>query len=117
MLISSSISKHVPVYKVEVVVGDEARSAKAKPGKPKTFTFERPFASWFDETGHMVARPLQEAFATEIPIIGRYDPKRVITSSQAELAQNPELLEAVSQGVSSTSTGSAKKDGGKRRKA
>jgi signal peptidase complex subunit 2 len=68
-----------------------------------------------------VPLPLQEAFATEVPLIGRLDPKRVKTASQDMLAANPELLDAIAAQASGAEAntaggGGGSSKGGKRRK-
>lgn len=63
--------------------------------EPELIEVTAPFNKWFDESGYLVARPLQELLASSVPLIGRRDPKRVKSSSQAMLDSNPELLDAV----------------------
>lgn len=44
-----------------------------------------PFPLWFDEEGYFVAQPFQQWLASEVPIIGQADPKRVTRSLKDEL--------------------------------
>jgi signal peptidase complex subunit 2 len=115
ILISTSVDKYIPTYNVNVVVVGTERDAK-----PQELNFERPFSQWFDEAGLFVTPPFQQAFASEVAVIGRQDPKRVKTKSQEMFDENPELLDAVmaanAEGAS-TSTETGGKKGGKRRKA
>lgn len=69
--------------------------------------------------GVFVVRPFQEFLASEVPIIGKRDPKRVKTASQDLLGDNPDLLDAVvaANAAATTAAEPVEKKGGKRRKA
>jgi signal peptidase complex subunit 2 len=81
-----------------------------------SFELARPFTEWFNEAGFFVPAPFQELLASNVPVVGKADPKRVKSASQKMFDENPELLDAVlaSQG---DATGTDAKSGGKRRKA
>lgn len=80
-----------------------------------SFELARPFTEWFNEAGFFVPGPFQELLASNIPVVGKADPKRVKSASQKMLDENPELLDAVLGQAGAT--GSDAKAGGKRRKA
>ncbi len=118
--IASSTKKNVPQYNLTITI-------QPKKGPAKTIEVSKPFTEWFDSVGHFVAAPFQSLLATNIPTVGRLDPKRVKTESDA---YTPEMLAALSSANVSvvgsaaeldtpeaSSTGTASKKGGKRRKA
>ncbi|KAH8885107.1 microsomal signal peptidase 25 kDa subunit [Thozetella sp. PMI_491] len=118
--ISTSTKKNIPQYNVEITI-------KPKSGPSQTLVLSKPFTEWFDSAGHFIAPPFQTILATAIPVVGKLDPKRVKTESDA---YTPEVLAALSQadvsvvgsasettGADASSTGTVGKKGGKRRKA
>ncbi|KAF4453435.1 hypothetical protein F53441_3894 [Fusarium austroafricanum] len=113
--ISTGTRKNDPTYHLSVLITDK---------NSKVISFQRidkPFGTWFEETGKFVAVPFQEFLATSIPLIGKRDPKRVSVSSEL-LDASPEVLDAV---LAANATGAetaatpevTEKKGGKRRKA
>ncbi|KOS19197.1 putative signal peptidase complex subunit 2 [Escovopsis weberi] len=102
--ISSAVKKYDPTYKLSIAVTDKA-------GKKSTQEVARPFASFFDESGYLVAPPLQEILASAVPAVGVCDPRRVKTESQRLLDANPELLDAY---LASASGGAAAEGEGKK---
>lgn len=80
-----------------------------------SFELARPFTEWFNEAGFFVPGPFQEFLASNVPVVGKADPKRVKSASQKMFDENPELLDAVLG--QADATGSDAKSGGKRRKA
>ncbi|KAI4155338.1 MAG: hypothetical protein L6R39_001260 [Caloplaca ligustica] len=71
--IASSVTKHKPVYNLEV------QYSKAGT-EPQALKLSAPFTRWFDSDGHFVAMPFQRWLATAIPLIGDADPQKVETS-------------------------------------
>ena len=69
--ISSSATKHVPIY--ELVI-----KTTGKDGKVKELKLEKSFTEWFDAAGHFVALPFQQMFASNVEVIGLADPKRAV---------------------------------------
>jgi hypothetical protein len=47
----------------------------------------RPFMQWFDAAGHFVPLPFQQVFASEVPVIGKSDPSKVITGAGGKAVQ------------------------------
>lgn len=87
----------------------------SKNGEKKVINLSQPFNQWFDSQGRFVAVPFQEILATNIPAVGKLDPKRVTSASQG---YSTDVLDALY--AESTATGSgaeATKGGSKRRKA
>ena len=70
--ITTTTKKHVPLYKVTV-----STYTKANSSKPTSTVISKPFAEWFDEAGRFVVTPFQEMLASNVPVIGKADPKRV----------------------------------------
>ncbi|KAJ0287824.1 hypothetical protein Brms1b_003148 [Colletotrichum noveboracense] len=109
--IATSTKKNVPIYNMKITI-------TPKNGASKTLELAKPFNQWFDSQGHFVASPFQEILATNIPTIGKLDPKRVQSTSQT---YSPDVLDALY--AESTATGSgrgaeaAAKGSSKRRKA
>lgn len=73
--ISSSTTKHVPIYKLVI-------KTTGKDGKVKETKIEKSFAEWFDAAGHFVALPFQQMFASNVAVIGKADPKRIVTKEK-----------------------------------
>ncbi|TDZ22060.1 Signal peptidase complex subunit SPC2 [Colletotrichum orbiculare MAFF 240422] len=109
LAIATSTKKNVPIYNMKITITTKA-------GEKKTFSLAQPFNQWFDSQGHFVAAPFQEILATNIPLVGKLDPKRVKSETQG---YTPEILDAL-YAESSQATGSgadAAKGAPKRRKA
>lgn len=90
--------------------------------KTQNFKLAKSFTEWFDETGQFVAVPFQEILATNVPLIGQRDQKRVKSASEDLLHADPDVLDAIlaansaePEGSSTAAEAPAKK-GGKRRK-
>jgi signal peptidase complex subunit 2 len=60
-----------------------------KDGKVKETKIEKSFAEWFDAAGHFVALPFQQMFASNVAVIGKADPKRIVTKVEAESMATP----------------------------
>ncbi|KAK1725651.1 hypothetical protein CaCOL14_011505 [Colletotrichum acutatum] len=106
--IATSTKKNVPTYNMKITL-------TSKNGEKKVINLSQPFKQWFDSQGRFVAVPFQEILATNIPAVGKLDPKRVTSASQG---YSTEVLDALY--AESTATGSgaeAAKGGSKRRKA
>ncbi|KAK0386192.1 hypothetical protein NLU13_6029 [Sarocladium strictum] len=122
--IATSSKKHSHMYNLEIAITDVIDDASKEAPKPTITKVERSFTNWFDESGLFVAKPFQEFLASSVPLIGKHDPKRVITSSQTLLDENPELLDAVlgasiastEGGAETTGSVAAGKKGSKKRK-
>ena len=58
----------------------ELRVSYTKPGNSEEYTFyiKAPFTRWFTEDGFFQSKPFQQWLATEIPPIGKADPKNVV---------------------------------------
>lgn len=77
--ISSSTTKHVPIYKLVVkTTGTDGKVVEKK--------IERSFTQWFDKAGHFVALPFQQMFASNVEVIGKADPKRVVKKDKKKIA-------------------------------
>ncbi|KAK2745805.1 signal peptidase complex [Colletotrichum kahawae] len=109
--IATSTKKNVPIYNMKITI-------TPKNGASKTLELAKPFNQWFDSQGHFVASPFQEILATNIPTIGKLDPKRVQSTSQTYSA---DVLDALYAESAATGSGSgaeaAAKGSSKRRKA
>ncbi|EQB44094.1 microsomal signal peptidase 25 kDa subunit [Colletotrichum gloeosporioides Cg-14] len=109
--IATSTKKNVPIYNMKITI-------TPKNGAGKTLELAKPFNQWFDSQGHFVASPFQEILATNIPTIGKLDPKRVQSISQTYSA---DVLNALYAESTATGSGSgaeaAAKGSSKRRKA
>ncbi|KAF4919912.1 Signal peptidase complex subunit SPC2 [Colletotrichum viniferum] len=109
--IATSTKKNVPIYNMKITI-------TPKNGASKTLELAKPFNQWFDSQGHFVATPFQEILATNIPTIGKLDPKRVQSTSQTYSA---DVLDALYAESTATGSGSgaeaAAKGSSKRRKA
>ncbi|KAI3530243.1 microsomal signal peptidase 25 kDa subunit [Colletotrichum filicis] len=106
--IATSTKKNVPTYNMKITL-------TSKNGENKVINLSQPFNQWFDSQGRFVAVPFQEILATNIPAIGKLDPKRITSTSQG---YSTDVLDALY--AESTATGSgaeAAKGGSKRRKA
>ncbi|KAL9103290.1 MAG: hypothetical protein Q9163_001668 [Psora crenata] len=66
--VASSVKKHTPIYNVTV-------RHQTPDGKVDTMKLSAPFTRWFDADGCFVAQPFQHWLATEVPLIGKADPK------------------------------------------
>ncbi|KAL8702527.1 MAG: hypothetical protein Q9201_004293 [Fulgogasparrea decipioides] len=73
--IASSVRKHKPIYNLKVRY---QRLGK----EPKTLEISAPFTRWFDSDGYFVATPFQQWLASEVPIIGEADSKKVASSTK-----------------------------------
>jgi signal peptidase complex subunit 2 len=51
-------------------------------GTTREIKISRPFREWFDQTGTFVPAPFQQMFASNVDIIGRADPKRVVAEKK-----------------------------------
>ncbi|KXH67903.1 microsomal signal peptidase 25 kDa subunit [Colletotrichum salicis] len=106
--IATSTKKNVPTYNMKITL-------TSKNGEKKVINLSQPFNQWFDSQGRFVAVPFQEILATNIPAVGKLDPKRVTSASQG---YSTDVLDALY--AESTATGSgaeAAKGGSKRQKA
>ncbi|KXH63258.1 microsomal signal peptidase 25 kDa subunit [Colletotrichum nymphaeae SA-01] len=106
--IATSTKKNVPTYNMKITL-------TSKKGEKKVINLSQPFNQWFDSQGRFVAVPFQEVLATNIPAVGKLDPKRITSASQG---YSTDVLDALY--AESTATGSgaeAAKGGSKRRKA
>lgn len=118
--IATHTEKNTPIYHLSIIL-----TPKSGGSKPKTLTLTRSFTEWFDEKGHFVAAPFQIMLASNVPAVGRCDPKRaqVIggpSAGQDNLTTTTEELDAIIAGGkadTAEATGSTAKKGGKRRRA
>ena len=53
-----------------------------KDGKVKETKIEKSFTDWFDAAGRFVALPFQQMFASNVEVIGKADPKRIVTKKE-----------------------------------
>ena len=47
-----------------------------------TRKLEKEFRDWFDGKGHFVAQPFQEMLASNVTLVGKVDPKRVVSKKE-----------------------------------
>lgn len=73
------MKKNTPVYNLTI------RTSPSSFSPWQTVKISAPFVLWFDEEGYFVAQPFQQWLASEVPIIGQADPKRVTRSLKDEL--------------------------------
>ncbi|MCJ1300798.1 hypothetical protein MMC08_003597 [Hypocenomyce scalaris] len=71
--ISSSVTKHIPTYKLTVRYLDSSKPTNAW----QTLDISAPFTKWFSADGYFVAKPFQDWLAAEAPPIGEADPRAV----------------------------------------
>lgn len=118
--IATHTDKNTPIYHLSITLTPKSGGAK-----PKNLSLSRSFTEWFDEKGHFVATPFQIMLASNVPTVGRLDPKRaqVIgapTAGQENLTSTTaEDLDAMIAGdgaITAETTGSSAKKGGKKRK-
>lgn len=121
--IATRADKNTPIYHLSITL-------TPKSGAPRTLSLARSFTEWFDERGHFVATPFQTVLASNVPAVGRLDPKRAQISPASaddfiDATTTSEDLDALIAGSGSASaaaaptaeaTGSSAKKGGKRRK-
>jgi signal peptidase complex subunit 2 len=94
-----------------------------KKGEQTKLDVARSFTQWFDFQGRFIVVPFQEMLATEIPLVGKLDPKRIKSATHELLESSPGVLDALLAASSASATGSAvsaeatAKKAGKRRKA
>ncbi|KAI1004761.1 hypothetical protein K3495_g3455 [Podosphaera aphanis] len=75
--VSSWVEKHVPIYNLKITT-----YKKNQPSRKQMLTLKKPFNHWFNRDGYFVALPLQQILASNIPMIGRADPSRVIDAKK-----------------------------------
>ncbi|CAN8098655.1 unnamed protein product [Discula destructiva] len=112
--IATSTTKNVPIYNLIITLTPKA-------GRPTTITLARSFAEWFDEQGHFVALPFQTFLASNVNVIGSFDPKRanpdaVSTASSGDFTAQG-LNDVLTGHDTAETSGSAANKGVKRRKA
>ncbi|KAK1688384.1 microsomal signal peptidase 25 kDa subunit [Colletotrichum godetiae] len=106
--IATSTKKNVPTYNMKITL-------TSKNDEKKVINLSKPFNQWFDSQGRFVAVPFQEILATNIPVVGKLDPKRVTSASQG---YSTDVLDALYAENTATGSGAeAAKGGSKRRKA
>ncbi|KAL8737226.1 MAG: hypothetical protein Q9181_001880 [Wetmoreana brouardii] len=88
--IASSVTKHKPIYNLKVRY---ERLGK----EPKTLEISAPFTRWFDSDGYFVATPFQQWLASEVPIIGEADPKKVASSTKTKEQGDIEEIKGTSK--------------------
>lgn len=112
--IATSTKKNVPIYNLTIDITSNSSS------NPQSITLARSFTEWFDEKGHFVALPFQTMLASNVAVIGKFDPKRAtLDATPAVPGQDftVDELDALIAGDDAAATsGSAAKKGGKRRK-
>ncbi|KAI9884152.1 MAG: ER membrane complex subunit 3 [Watsoniomyces obsoletus] len=77
--VESRVEKYNPTYFLSI--------RYSKPGRVENWQsmeLNAPFAKWFDAEGHFVAVHFQQWLATEIPVVGAADPKRVIPQASSD---------------------------------
>ena len=104
----------MPIYNLTIAITDVVDDDAKNLPEPTVIEVSRPFTEWFDASGLFVAKPFQEFIVASVPLVARYDPKRVNTVSQELLDADPALLDAVLK--AGEATGTDAKKGGKRRK-
>ncbi|KAL8963567.1 MAG: hypothetical protein Q9193_000190 [Seirophora villosa] len=96
--IASSVSKHKPIYSLKVHCG--------RPGRDiENLEFSAPFTRWFDSDGYFVPAPFQRWLASEIPLVGEADPRKVDP-------ENGPTESIDSQGIASTQASADSSTGG-----
>lgn len=108
--IATSTKKNIPIYNLTITLTSKASS------KPQNITLARSFTEWFDEKGHFVALPFQTMLASSVTVIGKFDPKRATLNAASGEEYTVDELDALIAGDgTATASGSAAKQGGKRR--
>lgn len=86
-----------------------------------TRKLEKEFREWFDGKGHFVAQPFQEMLASNIALVGKVDPKRVVSKKEKiELVDDGKSMDEKWASLLAESTGAEASEGvtpgkGKRR--
>lgn len=95
----------------------------SKTGKAETIEIQRSFTEWFDSVGHFIAAPFQTIFATSVPLIAKADPKRAEAVKPAQTSDSnfadmdPDMLDALAAGSTTSAEAGASGKKSKRRKA
>ncbi|KAL8972370.1 MAG: hypothetical protein Q9183_000596 [Haloplaca sp. 2 TL-2023] len=108
---ASSVKKHTPIYNLKVCCEKAGQ-------QPQTVNISAPFTRWFDSDGYFVATPFQQWLASEVPMVGKADPKKAssvltskepkkVTESQEQMETGPSVV-ASANGPSTSSTRSRK---------
>ena len=110
--IASSTKKFTPIYYVTV-------NTTSLTGDSVPFKLEARFSRWFDQDGAFVAKPFQQWLASEVPTIGKADPKSKQLGIQGadggvKIEGNVQVAEAVVIPETTPATGGT--PGGKARK-
>ncbi|KUJ11085.1 signal peptidase-like protein complex component [Mollisia scopiformis] len=71
--VATKTQKHVPIYNVTITT-----YSKANPTVPNPISLKKPFTQWFDKQGHFVSLPFQQMFASNVSVIGKADPTKVV---------------------------------------
>ena len=79
MSLSSSVTKHKPIYNLTVSYLDPStKNSKPDSETWRTIELSAPFTKWFSADGYFVAKPFQQWLASEIPVVGEADPGNVV---------------------------------------
>ncbi len=90
MTLSSSVKKHVPIYRLKARY--EASSGKIWEDKE----IEGRFSQWFDEAGHLQHAELKKWLANNIEVVGMADPQSKVEFEELspdEALQTPNELD------------------------
>lgn len=112
--IATSTTKNVPVYNLTITLTPKA-------GRPSTSTLTSSFAEWFDAQGRFVALPFQTLLASNVAVIGQFDPKRANRRAAPPVSNTDFTADEVAATIvgkdTAKTSGSAANKGAKRRKA
>lgn len=106
---ASSVSKHKPIYSLKVHCG--------RPGRDiENLDLSAPFTRWFDSDGYFVPAPFQRWLASEIPLVGEADPRKVDPENGPTGSIDSQGI-AGTQASADTSTGGAPLQAARSRKS
>lgn len=74
--IATKTEKHVPIYNLTVTT--YAKGSE----KGKIVNLKKPFTGWFDKAGNFIPEPFQQMLASNVPLIGKADPKSVVDTKK-----------------------------------
>lgn len=107
--IASSVSKHKAIYSLKVHCG--------RPGRDiENLDLSAPFTRWFDSDGYFVPAPFQRWLASEIPLVGEADPRKVDPENGPTGSIDSQGI-AGTQASADTSTGGAPLQAARSRKS
>jgi len=115
--LSSSVTKHKPIYNLTVRYRTpSARRRSSNAETWQTIELSAPFTKWFSAEGYFVAKPFQQWLASEIPVVGAADPGNVVKGvgevRTVKVEEMKGVLDGLKTGSSVRETGSSVRETG-----